>query len=269
MPIHVDSHPERHKPFTDFTAHEWGNYIADRAAGDHLQDLDAHGLTYHVKEITARRLLNDLPPTGMWYWGDDKGDPLPLLPLHSFRHEALHAGYIKDRDEYRSKLPTPLPRYWYDNSLRYAAKVFDMKKCSSSSLSTRIRIVMNKGWHGGNRIKPRNATADDGICYLCGADDSQTHWLHHCSNMSLKDARQAAIQEIQSSATDVNSRAITTALLTVLHTTDQPERIWTANWSQTQIDHLEALLLQSQGEKAIIKCIKHAQRKIKYNRGVS
>ena len=40
---------------------------------------------------------------------------------------------------------TPLPRYWYNNSLRYSAKVYEMQKCSASSLASCIRIVMNKG----------------------------------------------------------------------------------------------------------------------------
>ena len=49
-----------------------------------------------------------------------------------------------------------------------AAKVYEMQQCSASSLSTRIRIVMNKGWHGGNRIKSKKATEEAGFCYLCG-----------------------------------------------------------------------------------------------------
>jgi hypothetical protein len=175
IPLHVDSHPEDRKSFEDFSPDEWGNYIADRAAGTHLQDLDQHQLDYYITEITAQQLLNDLPPAGMWYWGNSQGQPLPLQPLLSHKHDALHRQYITDRDNYRAKLPTPLPRYWYDNSLRYSANVYEMQKCSSSSLASRIRIVMNKGWHGGNRIKSKKAAQED--ARLTGTLASQLHRL--------------------------------------------------------------------------------------------
>jgi hypothetical protein len=32
--------------------------------------------------------------------------------------------------------------------------------------------VMNKGWHGGNRIKSKKAAPEDARCFLCGLDDS-------------------------------------------------------------------------------------------------
>ena len=177
---------------------------------------------------------------------DLQGQPLPLQPLLSHKHEALHRQYITDRDNYRAKLPTPLPRYWYDNSLRYSANVYEMQKCSSSSLASRIRIVMNKGWHGGNRIKSKKASPEDARCFLCGLDDSQAHWLHNCTNLSLHEARTSALREIQDYSTESIPAAISSALLTVLHTTDEPERIWTANWSSAQIQHFEAILLTHQ-----------------------
>jgi hypothetical protein len=65
QPVHVDSHPEDTKIFEEFTDDEWGNYIADRAAGNHLDDLNTHNLQYSILEISAAELLNDLPPTGM------------------------------------------------------------------------------------------------------------------------------------------------------------------------------------------------------------
>ena len=73
-----------------------------------------------------------------------------------------------------------------------------MQKCSASSLSTRIRIVMDKGWHGGNRIKSKKAIEDAGLCYLCGAEESQAHWLNHCPNISLSDARASARLDLKS-----------------------------------------------------------------------
>ena len=96
----------------------------------------------------------------------------------------------------RAQKLTPLPRYWYDNSLRYSEKVYEMQKYSSSSLASRIRIVMNKGWHGGNCIKSKKAAPEDARCFLCGLDDSQAHWLHNCTDFSLHEARTLALRDI-------------------------------------------------------------------------
>ena len=104
-----------------------------------------------------------------------------------------------------------------------------MEKCSASSLALRMRIVMNKGWHGGHRLKSKKATPDDGTCYLCSLEDSQAHWLHSCTNISLSDSKAEAMLEIQNFSTDTIPKAISSALLIVLHTTDEPERIWIAN----------------------------------------
>jgi hypothetical protein len=76
--------------------------------------------------------------------------------------------------------------------------------------------------------------------------DSQAHRLHSCTNISLSDSRAEAMMEIQNFSPDTIPKAISSALLIVLHTTDEPERIWTANWSTNQIQHLEAHLLVSQ-----------------------
>ena len=101
---------------------------------------------------------------------------------------------------------------------------------------------MNKGWHGGNRIKSKKATEEAGFCYLCGSEDSQAHWLHHCTDISLSEARKAAKLEIQNYSRELIPSAISSALLSVLNSTDEPERIWTANWSSSQIQHLEGIL---------------------------
>ena len=162
----------------------------------------------------------------MWYWGDSSGSPVALQPLITHLHEQLHIQYLADRDKYRATLPTPLPRYWYDNTLRYAAKVYEMQQCSASSLSTRIRIVMNKGWHGGNRIKSKKATEEAGFCYLCGSEDSQAHWLQHCTDISLSEARKAAKLEIQNYSRELIPSAISSALLSVFNSTDELESVW-------------------------------------------
>ena len=80
----MDSHPEDDKSFEEFTEDDWGNYIADRAVGNHLEDLSTHNFQYSILEISAAELLRDLPPTGIWYWGDTRGHPSHYNHLSSY-----------------------------------------------------------------------------------------------------------------------------------------------------------------------------------------
>ena len=183
--LHVNSHADKLKSLTDLSYAEWGNFIADKVAGDNFADLEDLGLSLVSTDIFARNVLPDIPCTNSWYWGDAAGTPLPLVPLSSQQHDVRHQLYITDRDNYRAHLPQPLPAYWYDNSLRFVAKVYELKHASSRGLSTKVRLIMSKGWHGGNRIKSKKASAEDQVCLLCGQDDSQAHWLHHCPHPPL------------------------------------------------------------------------------------
>ena len=105
---------------------------------------------------------------------------------------------------------------------------------------------MSKGWHGGNRIKSKKASAEDQVCLLCGQDDSQAHWLHHCPHPPSAMLRSEAFKEINDHIGASANPRYGTAFRTVLMTTTDPERIWTSNWSLLQIQHLGALLDSAQ-----------------------
>jgi hypothetical protein len=105
---------------------------------------------------------------------------------------------------------------------------------------------MSKGWHGGNRIKSKKASAEDQVCLLCGQDDSQAHWLHHCPHPPSAMLRSEAFKEINDHIGASANPRYGTAFRTVLMTTTDPERIWTSNWSLLQIQHLGALLESAQ-----------------------
>ena len=60
--------------------------------------------------------------------------------------------YLAERDDYRRKRGA-LPK-WVDNSIMmHFASVYDFPKASLASVSTKVRIVYDKGYHGGNRAK--------------------------------------------------------------------------------------------------------------------
>jgi hypothetical protein len=219
--LHVNSHADKLKSLTDLSYAEWGNFIADKVAGDNFADLEDLGLSLVSTDIFARNVLPDIPCTNSWYWGDAAGTPLPLVPLSSQQHDVRHQLYITDRDNYRAHLPQPLPAYWYDNSLRFAAKVYELKHASPRGLSTKVRLIMSKGWHGGNRIKSKKASAEDQVCLLCGQDDSQAHWLHHCPHPPSAMLRTEAFKEINghigASANPRYGTAFRTVLMTTFH----------------------------------------------------
>ena len=130
---------------------------ADKIASGEYSSLAELHLNVIPLEINAVDILRDIPVTGSWYWGNETGAPLPLSPLLSQIHYTRFQQYILDRDDYRKKLPRPRTAFWHDHSLFFAAKVFELDKSSLKSLSMKIRILMDKGWHGGNRMKSKTA----------------------------------------------------------------------------------------------------------------
>ena len=60
LPIHVKGHVEKRKPGKEntWTHHEWGNYIADRAAGVDYDTLRKKGLQIHIHEVNARDIYS-------------------------------------------------------------------------------------------------------------------------------------------------------------------------------------------------------------------
>ena len=84
------------------------------------------------------------------------------------------------------------------------------------------------------------------LCLLCKQDDSQAHWLHHCQHPPSAMLRAGAFSDITEHIDASANPKYGTAFRTVLMTTTEPERIWTGNWSFSQIHHLGALLATAQ-----------------------
>ena len=216
-----------HKTLDELSYTEWGYFTADKVAGNNSVELEELGLSLISSDIFARNVLLDIPCTNSWYWGDAAGTPLLLVSLSSQFNEVRHQLYITDRDNYRANLPQPLPAYWYDNSRQFSSKVYELKHSSSSSLSNKVRLIMSKGWHGGNRIKSKKASPEDQFYLLCEQDDSQSHWLHHCPHPPSALLRAASLADIAEHIAASGDPEYGTACRTELMTTAEPEWIWT------------------------------------------
>ena len=51
----------------DLTYPEWGNFIADKVAGNNFEELEELGLTLISTDIFARNVLPDIPCFNSWY----------------------------------------------------------------------------------------------------------------------------------------------------------------------------------------------------------
>ena len=53
-------------------------------------------------------------------------------------------------------------------------------KTQHHSRTLRNRLLFDKHWHGGNKIKDKNSTTADGKCPFCIEADSAGHWMVYC-----------------------------------------------------------------------------------------
>jgi hypothetical protein len=251
MPYHVRGHAEDRKPGKDsrgllgkdWTKDDWGNWIADRIAAQDLKILRDHGLHIIQFSISAKELYSSLLYTGQWYIGDEKRLPVEPRGVDTLIHQGIWSLYLSERDEFRKQRGEDA-KWVPDSSMDHAAKIYDLVKLSFTTASSRVRIIYDKGYLGGNRAKDSKLSDEERSlarrCILCGQDDSQDHWLHFCTHSTLASLRQTILTELNSKITAYRSlstihRQLSTAFKSLLMETDEPARIWTANWSHKQI----------------------------------
>jgi hypothetical protein len=128
--------------------------------------------------------------------------------------------------------------------MQHSASVFNLEQASLSLTSTRVRIIYDKGFHGGNRAKNDKLSLVDRLktraCILCRTPDSQDHWLHYCSHSTLANLRTSIVTELNVKLTEYRElstlhRQAGVAFKHIFLTTKEPARIWTSNWSTAQI----------------------------------
>ena len=247
MPYKVPIHVERHKPLKDahgclgvnWTKDEWGNWLADRVAADDTASLRRQGIRYHILTVPARDIYAHLMFPGQWYIGDNTGFPVLPLGVSATIHTELHKQYLVEWDAYRIARGD-LPKWEKDSSMPHSASVYGLKQTHSNSLSTKIRIIYDKGYHGGNRAKNTSITLAEReiarTCRLCQKPDSQDHWLQECDFGPLRRLRNDIMTSLNQQLLAFRDksalhRQLSIGFKHVLMTTQDPARIWTGNWS--------------------------------------
>ena len=207
MPYHVRGHAGKRKPHKDsngllgkhWTKDDWGNWTADRVAAQDHDILTRHGVQIVQLNISASELYSSLPSSGQWYIGDCTGSPVGPNGVGAHLQHRLWKTYLAERDEFRRKRQAD-PKWVLDSSMQHSAAVFNLEQASLSLTSTRVRIIYDKGFHGGNRAKNDKLSLVDRLktraCILCRTPDSQDHWLHYCSHSTLANLRTSIVTEL-------------------------------------------------------------------------
>ena len=255
LPYHVAGHAERRKPAKNaqgcygdtWTKDDWGNWIADRVAASDYDTLTSHGIRLTLITVQARDIYDSLAAPGQWYIGDKDGRPVLPAGVTTVAAESLATLYHQERDAFRIKGGRD-PMWETDSTMTHAAEIFQLRRASASHASTKTRIIYNKGFHGGNRAKDDSLTPEEksniGACILCQQPDSQDHWLHTCPHSTVDKIRQEVFADLNRILMAYHGKGtlhhqVGQAFKSILQTTAQPSRIWTANWSQLQIAALE------------------------------
>ena len=196
--IQVHSHKGDHIDISEWTDDIWGNEIADRVAAgdtDFCQQHNIHYITIHVNTLLAV-----LPHYLSWYLHDNSTNTLLMdRPKHIADQQRFNS-YIQKRDDYRTARGEQ-PK-WAESTIRYASKIHFHSKMSLQSRAAAQRIVYDKGWHGGNRVKSATAeTSNDDRdsfikCDLCNQQDHQDHHIRYCLHADLDTIRDHVLQDL-------------------------------------------------------------------------
>ena len=250
LPQHIRSHPEKHKPDRNsWNGDDWGNYIADRAAGDDLNTLRREGLDIRDITVQSAAALSHLLTPGHWYLSDIAGTPISTIGLRELMQQYHFRQYIATRDGYRKDRGDSIK--WAQNTIEFATQAFSLQHRTTAQRAVEVRRLWDKGWHGGNRAKDPRLTpgtiehTSALSCDLCSLPDSADHWMHTCQHSASTAVRTAALQELQHIVTNTTPpllHRLAAAFESLLLSTDEPARMWTGNFNAAQCTILTAAL---------------------------
>ena len=137
-PQHIRSHPEKHKPDRNsWTCDDWGNYIADRAAGNDLTTLRRAGLDIHDSTVQSATALSHLLTPGHWYLSDIAGIPISTIGLRELMQQFHFRQYITTRDGYRSARGDSIK--WAHNTIEFATQAFSLQHRTTAQRAVEVR----------------------------------------------------------------------------------------------------------------------------------
>jgi hypothetical protein len=240
----IPGHPERTIPNSDiWSKHMWGNFMADGAAAGEWDYLK-WGVAGDHRELGVTEILQGLAKDPLWMWVDVNGTPITASIPNTIREKRFEK-YLFDRDGYRAMRGEP--PIWDGTKAAFASLQFQLNKTSRGDRGRRVRIIWDKGWHGGNIAKSGKAEVEDTLCVLCGMPDGQRHWLVECTHAPCIIVRENLKVKLNELTSTIGRERREARLLAELigdwaWTRADADRIWTGLWSPTLLRDMEATL---------------------------
>ena len=239
----IPGHPERTVPDkAQWTKHMWGNHIADATAAGEW-DREESDLYGEHTTISVRDILQAMSKEPRWMWVDSTGIPITTSIPKDIRRRRQER-YLSDRDGYRAKRGAP--PVWAGTRGAFAAVQYELTKVHRGELARRVRVIWDKGWHGGNIAKGK-CEEEDTKCVLCGCEDGQRHWMVECGHAACSELRRLArvrMEELAEEISPARDKAYRLAKLIIEWAWSREDacRIWTGLWSPTLIQDMEVHL---------------------------
>jgi hypothetical protein len=231
-----------------WTIDDWGIFIADYAAAGRWKELQDLHIQITIQNISAQEAYSSTVTAGQWYWGNQDGLPVEVLSLKDVVAKHRMPKYLDDRDD--NRMGDGRPAYWRGIPLEHIALAFDIAKGTIGSIMRLIRIIFDKGWHGGNRRKgfPNGLEQDlAGRCEICLRQDSQYHWLSECCYPEATAIREKVIGLLGAAVSnhfrdnERNLGRVGEFIMTGLLRADA-KRFWLGHWSETMVASLDEYL---------------------------
>jgi len=236
---HVQSHPERReKDKAKWDKDMWGNYIADRAAsGDITSEEFYQWPNVEYYEIDAIVLLGEMGNEDMWAIVNEESGAfeMELLPEIILKNRAKE--YRLNRDNNRAATDRGERAFWMDDTPEFAAKCYDQSCCSLASRAQGVRLLMDWGFHGGNRQKGYKLQADKDIagkCGLCDQPDSLAHIIWGCVYGDMDKIRKQTTTELNSYVSGLRGieQELGDAIRTLALEEFNNHLIWLGHWTE-------------------------------------
>ena len=243
----VRAHPEtRTKDQSKWSAHEFGNHLADAFASSHPpQRSNTHPTTI---ELTAAQVLLNLLEDDSWAITLN-GIPSLADPLQAVQMARLQ-GYLTRRDDNREALHKH--RKWTLLSLTAAAKWHCMTTRQFVERSRVTKLMYDWYYHGTKKVQNLLTAANPHPmpldCRLCGEPDSHYHMICGCSLPSIDNIRTKTSLAISTyiGTLQINSPphicATTIRDMMACDSMLSPHLIWIGTWTPAHVNRLHQAL---------------------------
>ena len=203
-------HPEKGKKLGELNEVERGIYISDLLGRDiHTREKGLEKLkpyTYNIIDTPARDIMNWVLNSecgAVVVEVDDDHKPTIFLGKINVQNSAELKDYLTNRETFASG-DHPVD-YWPNATRKLASTIWNLKGRSYGARASAVRVMFDKGYHGGNQSKWKCSTIDK--CPLCGEMDSNEHWIVGCQSYEMRvlseDAMDSLREEARTAPVDV------------------------------------------------------------------